>query len=153
MVIFFDSKGKDWQKFFRVSKVCAPCTQTTFRLGFLRDFLCSSLLCHPNIHRVFRRLYLSLNICSFEGIFDRNCIRITFFRASSASILFECGLRSLESFSFGPAAPSTYSRQGFGPSNYLFRASSAFKIFEARLWPFELPFRPSDDFKEFELEL
>jgi hypothetical protein len=120
--------------------------------------LCSSLLCHPNIRRVFRRLCLSLNICSFEGIFDRNCIRITSFRASSAFNIFEAGLRSLELsllgqqrlqdirgrasvpriISFGPAAPSTYSRQGFGLSNYLFRASSAFKIFEAGLRSLEL---------------
>jgi hypothetical protein len=79
---------------------------------FFRGLLCSSLLCHPNIRRVFRRLCLLLNICSFEGILDRNCPRIT---------------------PFGPAAPSRYSRQGFGPSNYFFRASSAFKIFEAGL--------------------
>jgi hypothetical protein len=73
---------------------------------------------------------------------------------------FEVGLRSLKSpFSgqlrlqdirgrasvpriafFGPAAPSRYSRQSFGPSNCLFRASSAFKIFEAGLRSLELPF-------------
>jgi hypothetical protein len=83
-----------------------------------------------------------------------NCL----FRASSAFKIFDAGLRSLElSFSgqqrlqdirgrasvprivfFGPAAPSRYSRQGFGPSNCLFRASSAFKIFEAGLRSFEL---------------
>jgi hypothetical protein len=40
--------------------------------------------------------------------------------------------------SFGPAAPSRYSKQGFGPSNCFFRASSAFKIFEAGLWSLEL---------------
>jgi hypothetical protein len=39
---------------------------------------------------------------------------------------------------FGPAAPSTYSRRDFGPSNYRFRASSAFDIFEARLRSLEL---------------
>jgi hypothetical protein len=42
--------------------------------------------------------------------------------------------------SFGPAVPSSYSRLGFGPSNCLFRASSAFKLFEAGLWFLELSF-------------
>jgi hypothetical protein len=65
--------------------------------------------------------------------------------ASSASVLFECGLRSLESLSsgqqrlriirvwapvprislFGPAAPPYYSSTGSGPSNLSLRASSA----------------------------
>jgi hypothetical protein len=81
-----------------------------------------------------------------------------FLRASSAFVLFECGLRSLELPSsgqqhlrdirggasvpriafFGPTAPLRYSRQGFGPSNCFFRAGSAFKIFEAGLRPLEL---------------
>jgi hypothetical protein len=81
-----------------------------------------------------------------------------FLWASSASILFECGLRSLESFSsgqqrlyiirvrasvprivlFGPAAPLCYSTVGFGPSNYSLRASSASALFEYRLRPLEL---------------
>jgi hypothetical protein len=71
-------------------------------------------------------------------------------RASSASILFECRLRSLESLSsgqqclyiirvrapipriifFGPAAPPNYSSAGSGPSNRLLRASSASTLFE-----------------------
>jgi hypothetical protein len=75
------------------------------------------------------------------------------FRASGAFKLFEAGLRSLgSSFSgqqclqvirgrtsvprivfFGPAVPSSYSRPDFGPSDRLFRASSAFKLFEAGL--------------------
>jgi hypothetical protein len=79
-------------------------------------------------------------------------------RASSAFKLFEAGLRPLELslsgqqhlqgirgrasaprvISLGPAAPSRHSRQGFGPSNYLFRASSAFRIFEAGLRSLEL---------------
>jgi hypothetical protein len=59
--------------------------------------------------------------------------RIISFRASSAFDIFAVGLRSLELSLFGPATPSTYSRQGSGPSNYLFRADSAFKIIEARL--------------------
>jgi hypothetical protein len=82
------------------------------------------------------------------------------FRASSAFELFEAGLRSLESpFSgqqclrvirgrtsvpriafFGPAVPSSYSRPDFGPSNRLFRASSAFELFEAGLRSLESPF-------------
>jgi hypothetical protein len=93
-----------------------------------------------------------------------------FFWASSAFKLFEAGLRSLELFlsgqqrlqvirgrtlvprivSFGPAAPSSYSRQDFGPSNCFFRASSAFKLFEAGLWSLELSFRASCAFKIFE---
>jgi hypothetical protein len=79
-------------------------------------------------------------------------------RASSASELFECGLRSLESYSsgqqllriirvrasvprivfFGPAAPLNYSTVGFGPSNRLLRASSASALFECGLWSLEL---------------
>jgi hypothetical protein len=82
------------------------------------------------------------------------------FRASSAFEIFEAGLRSLElSLSgqqrlrdirgrasaprvifLGPAAPSRYSRQGFDPSNYRFRAGSTFEIFEAGLRPLELSF-------------
>jgi hypothetical protein len=81
-----------------------------------------------------------------------------FFQASSAFKIFEAGLWSLKLLfsgqqrlqdirgrasvprivSFGPAAPSKYSRQGFGPSNCFFRASSAFKIFEAGLWSLKL---------------
>jgi hypothetical protein len=83
-----------------------------------------------------------------------------FFRVSSTLKLFEAGLRSLElSFSgqqypqvirgraavprivfFGPAVPSSYSRSGFGPANRLFRASSAFKLFEVGLRSLELFF-------------
>jgi hypothetical protein len=79
-------------------------------------------------------------------------------RASSAVKLFESGLWSLElSFSglrclavtrtwalalrivfIGLAVPSNYSRPGFGPSNCIFRASSASKLFEARSQPLEL---------------
>jgi hypothetical protein len=80
------------------------------------------------------------------------------FQASSAFKIFEARLWSLELFlsgqqrlqdirgetlvprivSFGPAAPSRYLRRGFGPLNCFFRASSAFKIFEAGLWSLEL---------------
>jgi hypothetical protein len=42
--------------------------------------------------------------------------------------------------SFGPAVPSSYSRQGFGPSNCLFRPSDAFKVFELELRTFESSF-------------
>jgi hypothetical protein len=41
---------------------------------------------------------------------------------------------------FEPAVPSSYSRLGFGPSNCLFRACSAFKLFEAGLRSLELSF-------------
>jgi hypothetical protein len=53
-------------------------------------------------------------------------------------LLFRGNFRSLELSLFGPAAPSTYSSQGCGPSNYLFRASSAFDIFESGIWSLEL---------------
>jgi hypothetical protein len=64
--------------------------------------------------------------------------RIVSFRANSAFKIFEVGLRSLELFLFGPAAPSRYSRRDFDPLNCFFRASSAFKIFEAGLRSLEL---------------
>jgi hypothetical protein len=55
--------------------------------------------------------------------------------------------------SFRPAAPSRYSRQGFGPSNCFFRASSAFETFEAGLRSLESSFRASSAFKLFEARL
>jgi hypothetical protein len=87
------------------------------------------------------------------GFGPSNCL----LRASSAFKLFETGLRSLESSSsgqqclqvirawalvpritfFGPAVPSNYSSLGFSPSNHLFRASSAFKLFEPGLQSLE----------------
>jgi hypothetical protein len=74
-------------------------------------------------------------------------------RASSASKLFELGLRSLETLSsgqqclriirvrapvpqislFGPAVPLYYSSVGSGPSNHLLWASSASELFECGL--------------------
>jgi hypothetical protein len=95
-------------------------------------------------------------VYSRQGFGPSNC----FFQAGSAFKIFEAGLRSLELlFSgqqrlqdirgralvpriafFGPAAPSRYSRQGFGPSNCFFWASSAFKIFEAGLRSLEFLF-------------
>jgi hypothetical protein len=74
-------------------------------------------------------------------------------RASSASILFKCGLRSLESLSlgqqclyiirvwapvpriilFGPAVPLYYLSAGSGPSNHSLWASSASILFECGL--------------------
>jgi hypothetical protein len=48
-------------------------------------------------------------------------------RASDSRIIF-----------FGPAVPSSYSSLGFGPSNYLLQASSAFKLFELGLRSLEL---------------
>jgi hypothetical protein len=87
---------------------------------------------------------------------DRTLVpRSYLFWASSAFDVFEVGLWSLGVISFGPAAPSMYSRQDFGPSklslsgqqrlrcirgrtlvprSYLFRASSAFDVFEVGLW-------------------
>jgi hypothetical protein len=102
-----------------------------FSTEFPSGFWCSSFLCYPNIRKFFRRLCFLLNAlnwvlrvrnaCLFEGVFDSwlNLSRIAF---------------------FGPAVPSGYSRLGFGPSNYLFRASSAFKLFEAGLRSLELSF-------------
>jgi hypothetical protein len=95
-----------------------------------------------------------LSTYSRQGFGPSNCL----FWASSAFDIFEAGLRSLELslsgqqclrhvrgrtsvpriISFGPAASSTCSRQDFGPSNYLFQASSAFDMFEAGLWSLEL---------------
>jgi hypothetical protein len=86
--------------------------------------------------------------------------RIVFFGSAVPSKLFEAGLWSLElSFSgqqclqvirgralvlrivfFGLAVPLSYSRPSFGPSNRLFRASSALKLFEAGLRSLELFF-------------
>jgi hypothetical protein len=92
---------------------------------------CSSFLCYPNTRKVFRRLFLLLNAsnwvlraknaCSFEGVFYSwlNLSRIIF---------------------FGPVVPSSYSRPGVGPSNCLFRASSAFKLFEAGCRSLKLSF-------------
>jgi hypothetical protein len=80
----------------------------------------------------------------------RSCTLSRLLRASNASVLFECGLRSLELSSsgqqrlcvirvrasvpriilFGPAVPLRYSTVGFGPSNYSLRASSASTLFE-----------------------
>jgi hypothetical protein len=118
-----------------------------FSPGLLRGPFCSFLLCLPNIHKVFRRLCFSLNVCSFEGIFGPSDY---LFSGSSAFDIFESGLWSLELslsgqqrfrhirvraldpriISFGPAALSTYSRQDFGPSGYPSRASSAFETSE-----------------------
>jgi hypothetical protein len=42
--------------------------------------------------------------------------------------------------SFGPAAPSSYSRLGFNPLSCLFRPSNAFKEFELELRTFESTF-------------
>jgi hypothetical protein len=52
----------------------------------------------------------------------QQCLRIIRARASVPRIIF-----------FGPAVPSDYSSLGFGPSDYLPQASSAFELFEPRL--------------------
>jgi hypothetical protein len=81
-----------------------------------------------------------------------------FLRASSASTLFDCRLRSLESSSsgqqrlqitrvwasvsrivfIGPTVPPNYLSVGFCPSSYSLWASSAFTLFECGLWSLEL---------------
>jgi hypothetical protein len=81
-----------------------------------------------------------------------------FLWASSASTLFDCRLRSLESSSsgqqrlqiirvwasvsrivfIGPTVPPNYLSVGFGPSSYSLWASSAFTLFECGLWSLEL---------------
>jgi hypothetical protein len=86
---------------------------------------------------------------SSAGFGPTNCL----LRASSASELLECGLRTLELSSsgqqrlqiigmwasvprivfIGPTAPPNYSSTGFGPSNRLHRANSASELFECRL--------------------
>jgi hypothetical protein len=57
----------------------------------------------------------------------QQCLQIIRAWASVSRIIF-----------FGPAVPSNYSSSGFGPSNYLLRASSAFKLFELGLQSLEL---------------
>jgi hypothetical protein len=119
-----------------------PLHSDDFLTGIPSRFLCSSLLCYPNIRRVFQRLCRLLNVsngvlrardvCSFEGIFRSKLFRIAL---------------------FGLAAPPRYSRQDFGPSNCFFRASSAFKIFEAGFRSLELSFWASSASKIFEAEL
>jgi hypothetical protein len=64
------------------------------------------------------RAFLSLESLSL----GQQCLQVIRGWASVPRIVF-----------FGPAVPSSYSRLGFGPSNRLFRASSAFKLFEAGL--------------------
>jgi hypothetical protein len=120
-----------------------------FSIEFSSGFWCSSFCAAQTHARFFRRFRFLPNASSYSrlGFGSSNCL----FRASSAFKLFEAGSRSLElSFLgqqclqvirgwasvprivfFGPAVPSSYSRLGFGPSNCLFRASSAFKLFEA----------------------
>jgi hypothetical protein len=118
-----------------------------FSIEFPSGFWCSSFLCYPNTHKVFRRLCLLLNAsnwvlqarnaCSFEArlrslelsFSGQQCLQVIRGWASVPRIIF-----------FGPAVPSSYSRLGFGSSNCLFWASSAFKLFEAGLWSLELSF-------------
>jgi hypothetical protein len=134
---------------------------------FFRGPLCTSLLRHSNLHRIFsRRFYpFALRVISFgpaaPSMYSRQDFGPSsyFFRASSAFDVFEAGLRSLELFlsgqqrfrcirgrtsvprviSFGLAVPLRHSKQDLGPSSYLFRAISAFETFEAGLRFLELP--------------
>jgi hypothetical protein len=57
----------------------------------------------------------------------QQCLQIIRAWASVSRIIF-----------FGPAVPYNYSSLGFGPSNYLLQASSAFKLFGFGLWSLEL---------------
>jgi hypothetical protein len=141
-MISFRPKGQRLAKsFFEFQRYVSHAFERPFDWVSL-EVSCASLSSVIRIYAEFvRRFYLLLNVCSFEEILDRSCIQIIY---------------------FGPAAPSTYSRnsmQGFGPSNYFlsgqqrlreircrvsapriisFRASSAFKKFDAGLRSLEI---------------
>jgi hypothetical protein len=126
-----------------------------FELGFLSEE-CLLIRGWASVPRIVFLGPAGPSSYSRPGFGPLNCLS----RASSAFNLFEAGLRSLElSFSgqqclqvirgrasvprivfLGPTVPSSYSRLGFSPSNCLFRASSAFKLFEAGLRSLELSF-------------
>jgi hypothetical protein len=88
------------------------------------EFWYSSFLCYPNTLKVFRRLCF----CFELGFLSEECLLIRG-RTSVPRIVF-----------FRPVVPSSYSRPGFGPLNHLFRAGSAFKLFEAGLRSLESSF-------------
>jgi hypothetical protein len=144
-LISFRPKGQRLAKsFFEFQRYVSHAFERPFDWVSL-EVSCASLFSVIRIYAEFvRRFYLLLNVCSFEEILDRSCIQIIY---------------------FGPAAPSTYSSQVSGPSNYFlsgqqrlqeircrvsapriisFRASSAFKKFDAGLRSLELfPFGPA----------
>jgi hypothetical protein len=106
-----------------------------------------SLHC-SNMRNVLWMIFV-FHLMFWVGFGPSNCL----LRASGAFKLFETGLWSFESSSsgqqslrtiqarasvprivfFGPAVPSDYSSQGFGPSNRLLQATSAFELFEPGL--------------------
>jgi hypothetical protein len=123
-LISFRPKGQRLAKsFFEFQRYVPHAFERPFDWVSL-EVSCASLFCVIRIYTEFiRRFYLLLNVCSFEEILDRSCTRIIY---------------------FGPAAPSTYSSQVSRPSNYLFRANSAFETFEAGFRSLELfPFGPA----------
>jgi hypothetical protein len=82
-------------------------------------------------------VFRARNACSFDAglrslkssFSGQQCLQVIRGRTSVPRIVF-----------FRSAVPSSYSRPDFGPSNRLFRASSAFKLFEARLRSLESSF-------------
>jgi hypothetical protein len=120
----FRLKGRGWQGFFRTSKVLTTCSQMISRPSFFRGFG-TPPSCVTQTHT---RFFDDSVFCFKLGFSSKECLLIRGW-ALVPQIVF-----------FGPAVPSSYSRLGFGPSNCLFRASSAFKLFEAGLRSLELSF-------------
>jgi hypothetical protein len=103
-----------------LSKEC-PLVRGSFR--FLVDFPSSCLFWASSAFKLFEARLRSLEL-SFLG---QQCLQVIRGWASVPRIVF-----------FGSAVPSSYSRLGSGPSNCLFRASSASRLFEAGLRSLEL---------------
>jgi hypothetical protein len=78
----------------------------------------------------FAFIHMSIRLTTVEC--GHYCPSNHFFSASSAAILFECGLQSLESFSPGQQRLHIISSAVFGPSNRFLRASSASILFRVR---------------------
>jgi hypothetical protein len=171
-LISFRPKGQRLAKsFFEFQRYVSHAFERPFNWVSL-EVSCASLFSVIRIYAEFvRRFYLLLNVCSFEKNSRSKLYSNYLLRAGSAFDIFESGLRTLELFPFGPAAPSTYSSQVSGPSNYFlsgqqrlqeircrvsapriifFRASSAFKKFDAGLRSLELAlFRARSAFELF----
>jgi hypothetical protein len=153
-------RAKTGKSSFKISKVCIPSTRMASYLDFLRGSLCSTPSCHQGMFTHSRGFLIE---------FVSNCL----FRASSAFKIFKTGLRSLElSFlgpqrlqdiqgkasvprivSFGPAAPSRYSRPDFGPSNCLFGPTAPSRYLRPDFGPSNCLFRASSASNIFEAEL
>jgi hypothetical protein len=115
-----------------------PLHSDDFLTGFPLRFLCSSLLCHPNICRVFS---MTLSFAErFEwGSSSKECLLLRgSFRSKSFRIVLS-GQQCLQDI-----------REGDSVLRIVFWASSASKIFEAGLWSLELSFRASSASKIFE---